>query len=126
MTTKQNPTVKVGDELALATRGFYRTTYQVSKVTRITPSGRIVTDRGWVLNPDLTVRGSTNRFCKAIPWTKELQEKDDKESREYHARIALDDVKWMKIPGEIAVKLWTEYDKLTKESEAKDAQEKSE
>lgn len=126
MTTKQNPTVKVGDELALATRGFYRTTYQVSKVTRITPSGRIVTDKGWMLNPDLTFRGSTSRFCKAIPWTKELREKDDKECREYHARVALDDVKWMKVPGEIAVKLYAEYDKLTKESEAKNAQEKSE
>lgn len=123
MTTKQNPTVKVGDELAIASHSYYRTMYQVSKVTHLTPSGRIVTDKGWVLNPDLTVRGRSNRFCKAIPWTKELQEQDDKERREHQARIALDTVKWMKIPGEIAVKIWTEYEKLMEKEEQAHAQE---
>lgn len=119
----ERPTVNVGDELAIASHGYYRTNYQVSKVTHLTPSGRIVTDKGWVLSPDLTVRGRTNRFCKAIPWTKELQEQDYKESQMHHARIALDNVKWMKIPGEIAVKIWTEYEKLMEKEEQAHAQE---
>lgn len=119
----EQPTVKVGDELAIAGHGYYRTMYQVSKVTHITPTGRIVTDKGWVLNPDLTVRGRANRFRKAIPWTKELQEQDRKASQEQHARTSLDLVKWMKIPGDIAVKVWTQYEKLMEKEEQAHAKE---
>lgn len=47
-------TIKVGDELAFSCG--YRGNYEIHKVEKITPSGRIMVGR-WVLDPDLRVRG---------------------------------------------------------------------
>lgn len=121
MTTKETPIVKVGDKLAIARNGFYRTTYDVFTVTKITKTGRLVTDRGSTLNPDLTVRGG-NRWVKAIPWTKELEEEDRKATQAIKAKCSLDDVKWMYVSDSIAVKVLETYQKL-KVEESKDAEE---
>lgn len=49
--------IKVGDSLAFGCGSRY----EIHKVTRITPSGRIVCGR-YTLNPDLSVRGRTDRW----------------------------------------------------------------
>jgi hypothetical protein len=47
--------IKVGDELAFDV-GHGRVVWRIHKVENVTPSGRIKC-AGYVLNPDLTVRG---------------------------------------------------------------------
>lgn len=122
MTTKETPIVKVGDKLAIARHGWNKTHYEVYTVTKITKTGRLVTDRGSTLNPDLTVRGGGNPWVKAIPWTKELEEEDRKAAQAVRAKCSLDDVKWMYVSDSIAVKVLETYQKL-KAEESKDAEE---
>lgn len=121
MTTRETPTVKVGDKLAIVRHGWHRTQYDVYTVTKITKTGRLVTDRGETLNPDLTVRGG-NRWVKAIPWTKELEEEDRKAAIAARAKCSLDDVRWLYVSDNIAVKVLEMYQKL-KAEESKDAEE---
>jgi hypothetical protein len=49
-------TVKVGDELAF--RGTYGRTWNIHRVTEITPTGRIKCGSVYTLNPNLTIRGA--------------------------------------------------------------------
>jgi len=121
MTTKETPIVKVGDKLAITHHGFHRTRYEIYTVTKITKTGRLVTDRGRTFNPDLTVRGG-NPWVKAIPWTKELEEEDRKSAEAARAKCSLEDVKWMYVSDSIAVKVLETYQKL-KAEESKDAEE---
>lgn len=121
METKETPIVKVGDKLAIARHGFHRICYEIYTVTKITKTGRLVTDRGSTLNPDLTERGG-NPWVKAIPWTKELEEEDRKAEKVIRAKCSLDAVKWMYVSDSIAVKVLETYQKL-KAEESKDAEE---
>ncbi len=63
---------KVGDELAF--RIGYSRTWQIHKITNITPSGRIQCGR-WTLNPDLGVRGHSGYHSpfQAYPVTAEIR-----------------------------------------------------
>jgi hypothetical protein len=45
--------IKVGDELALS----YGSGWRITKVAKVSPTGRITLAGGTVLNPDLSVRG---------------------------------------------------------------------
>lgn len=121
MTAKETPIIKVGDKLAIAHNGFYRTSYDVYTVTKITATGRLVTDRGKTLNPDLTVRGG-NPYVTAILWTKELEEEDLKARQALKAKCDLDGVKWMYVSDSIAVKVLETYQRL-KAEESKSAEE---
>ena len=63
---------KVGDELAFRV-GFSKT-WQIHKIAKITPSGRIQCG-GWMLNPDLRVRGHSGYGgpFQAYPVTAEIR-----------------------------------------------------
>lgn len=64
--------VSVGDELAFMV-GFGKS-YEIHKVDRITPSGRIKCGR-WDLNPDLTIRNRTSYYGPSVgvPVTDEIR-----------------------------------------------------
>lgn len=54
---KQEDEIQVGDELAFDCGGLLG--WQIEKVTKITPTGRIVCGR-YTLNADLTIRGASS------------------------------------------------------------------
>lgn len=60
MSEKELPVVKVGDMLAFR-YGHRLPEFQLCKVERITPTGRIVCGQ-YTLNPDLSIRGERPRW----------------------------------------------------------------
>lgn len=75
--------IAVGDQLAFYGSGWSNT-LSIHKVTKITPSGRIVVGK-YTLNPDLTVRGRRDAYS-TMPYkgeriTPEIQAKYTRQQR---------------------------------------------
>lgn len=61
--------LKVGDEVAVSTsKSWGRCGYEITKVAKITPSGRVKTENNYEFNTDNTVRGRDD-YAKLEPIT---------------------------------------------------------
>lgn len=83
--------IKVGDELAFC--GGYEQRWEIHRVEKITPTGRIRCGR-YELNPDLTVRGwssFTPRSCE--PVTDKIRERYKRQELAY----MLNDIDWTEV-----------------------------
>lgn len=128
MTTKQNPTVKVGDILIIRRSRFSEDGHFTEKVIRVTPTGLIKTANR-TLGPDLRIRGLpqwSSILCQAELATPERLAEIQAQQLHREAKRHLMGFDWQKLPGPVALEVLQTLRRLLKESEAKDAQEKSE
>jgi len=96
MNDETTPVVKVGDKLAF--REGFAGMVRLYKVTKITPSGRIVCGR-YTLNPNLTIRGIQSRHT--YTWKGEIvTDKILAEVRRQDNLRYLEDVKWKALTDE--------------------------
>lgn len=125
MTTKQNPTVKVGDKLIIRTTGMGQRD-SIETVTKVTPSGLIKTATR-TLGPDLRIRGLprwSGTLCQAELATPEQVKEVQKAWAAGNSKARLSGRNWFKVSDDVALRI----DKILQEEDrkAKDAQEKSE